>query len=439
MSEAEGASRSVAVIGAGPAGVVACRYLREAGHRPTAFEAAGEVGGIWAPEPANSVVYRGLTTNIPTVAMQSFDLDFPNGLPSYVRGSDLGDYIAAYADHFGLRPLIRFGTEVTSVMPGPGDASWTVRSRGSAGEAQERFDAVVVAKGHYDEPYAPEIPGQAAWLAADSSRTVVHSREYDDPQVYAGRVVLVVGGRSSAVDIARELRGVASAVYVLEKGCEKVLAEASCMHVPLGSELQADGRLRVGGEAIAGPPVDGVILATGYVYAFPFLDAGRLGLEFGPARRFVEPLWMHAVHARHPTLCFIGVPLAVPCPVPLFEAQSRFVAAHLRQELAPLEEREAWVASRREAVGARTQDWHFLGPHAWEYMRQLTALSGVAGAEYEAYDRRLSIVSQVYQDRVAKRPALPWGDDWFRRCQYTVDWERGTWEVLDPPEACARL
>lgn len=180
---------------------------------------------------------------------------------------------------------------------------------------------MVVAKGHYDEQDSPEIPSQAASLAADSRRSIVHSREYDDPQVHVGRVVLVVGGRSSAVDIARELRGVASAVYMLEKGCEAVLTEASCTHVPLGSELQADGWLRVGGEAIEGPPVDGVILAKRFVYAFPFLDAGRLGLEFGLARSFVEPLWMQAVHARRPTLCFIGMPLAVPCPVPFFEAQ----------------------------------------------------------------------------------------------------------------------
>ena len=33
----------------------------------------------------------------------------------------------------------------------------------------------------------------------------------------AGKAVLVVGGRSSGVDIARELRGVVTWLYVLEK------------------------------------------------------------------------------------------------------------------------------------------------------------------------------------------------------------------------------
>ena len=63
-------------------------------------------------------------------------------------------------------------------------------------------------------------------------------------------------------------------------------------HVPLGTRLCADGRLRVdgSGEAVAGPPVDAVVLATGYCYAFPFLDEERLGMRFRGLRH-VTPLY----------------------------------------------------------------------------------------------------------------------------------------------------
>lgn len=54
----------------------------------------------------------------------------------------------------------------------------------------------------------------------DSARSIVHSREYDEPSEFAGQSVLVVGGRSSGVDISRELRGVAKHVYILEKKCD---------------------------------------------------------------------------------------------------------------------------------------------------------------------------------------------------------------------------
>lgn len=70
--------------------MTASRYLDEFGHSPVVFEAADESGGIWAPRPKNRVVYRGLVTNIPTMCMQSFDLDFPKGLTSYITGPEWG-------------------------------------------------------------------------------------------------------------------------------------------------------------------------------------------------------------------------------------------------------------------------------------------------------------------------------------------------------------
>ena len=83
-------SRKVAVIGGGSAGVVAARYLKRGGHEPTLFEAGATFGGVWAPAPTNDVVYKSLRTNLPTVVMQSPDLDFAEGLPSYV------DYFAGW-------------------------------------------------------------------------------------------------------------------------------------------------------------------------------------------------------------------------------------------------------------------------------------------------------------------------------------------------------
>jgi hypothetical protein len=52
-------------------------------------------------------------------------------------------------------------------------------------------------------------------------------------------------------------------------------------------------------------------------------------------------------------LCFVGVPLAVPCPVPLMEAQARYIASYLNWELttADREESETWLASRKVEVG----------------------------------------------------------------------------------------
>ena len=217
-------SRRVAVIGGGSGGVTAARFLARAGHVPVVFEAGTSFGGVWADKPTNDVVYKNLQTNLPTCVMQSPDLDFPSGLRSYITKPQLGAYIEAYANEFGVAPLAKLGCAVTSVSlldpdADGGEQRWRVEWREGGSIHSEIFDAVTVANGHYEAPYAPELPGQAEWLQADASRAIVHSREYDEPGVFAGKSVLVVGGRSSGVDISRELRGVAKWVYVLEKKC----------------------------------------------------------------------------------------------------------------------------------------------------------------------------------------------------------------------------
>lgn len=449
--------------------MAAARCLLEAGHDPVVFEAGSEVGGIWAPEPTNPVVYPGLVTNIPTACMQSFDLDFQEALPSYVTAADLGRYVVDYSEHFALRSCVRFNACVTSVqlLPGAGNTAnepaadpvpvlgpedpvedvpeaaedaegWRLNWTAGEDEVAEDFEALVVASGHYTSPFTPELPGQRDWQAgatSSSARTLSHSVTYKGPEPYSGRAVLVVGGRSSAVDVARELRDAAKWVYVLSKDCAGEPEEVgSCTHVPLGTELTAEGHLKLGDELVSGPPVDDVILATGYEYVFPFLP--DLDLDFGPCRRYVAPLYQHIVHARFPSLFFLGIPLAVPCPIPFFEAQARFMAAYLSGAVSPdaattRSQREAWVLGRFNAVGERTQDLHFLGGLAWGYMQDLTRLADVGGPEYDAYCQRLDVVRRIHEDRGLRRPQNPWGDDDYRFCEYDVDWATCTWTVTE--------
>ena len=439
MSAAQKRRQKVAVIGGGPAGMAACRYLDEFGHSPVVFEAGDESGGIWAPRPTNRVVYQGLVTNIPTMCMQSFDLDFPKGLNSYITGSELGDYLIRYTDHFNLRRFVHFGAEVKMVQPlksaeeelvdkGAWKVTW---ANADIGTNTEVFDAVVVATGHYEFPYKPEIPGQSAWLASSEHRQVVHAISYDDPDLYAEHSVLVVGGRSSAVDIARELRSRASSLYVLDKGCQETKTIGNCSHVPYGATLSPDGFVMLNGQAVPGNPVDTIILATGYTYQYPFLEDEAVQLTFGPEKRYVAPLYQHIIHARRPSLSFLGIPLAVPCPLPLFEAQAYFVSSHLSASWTDESERQKWVDSCFEAV-ASSQNLHFLSAQSWEYMKDLLKEAGMAADEHARYVRRLGLIHAIYQDRVQRRPLRPWDDDDYRQCQYEADYENDLFQVVSP-------
>ena len=456
-------SRRVCVIGGGSGGVIAARFLKRAGHKPKLFEAGTTFGGVWADDPTNDVVYKALTTNLPTVVMQSPDLDFEPGMPSYITKPQLGRYIERYAEEFGVVPISTLGARVTRVSQACGDSKesisgpWEVAWTTSDGSTQtDTFDAVVVANGHYEEPFIPTLPGEAEWLQGDpNGRKIVHSREYDEPEQFKGKSVLVVGGRSSGVDIARALRGHAKWVYVLEKGCtEAVTHEGEAVtHVPLGTRLSSDGHLRMEGNeaSMPGPPVDQVILATGYVYSFPFLEEAALGMAF-KGKRLVTPLYQHLMHVERPSLGFIGIPLAVPCPIPFFECQAAYLAeAWARpddddaQQLVSLGERQGWVSKRLSAVSSigREQDMHLTsadGGNAWSYMRELLhavhkvhppTAEGSSWLERPNWEHRLETVESVYKDRGARYPKKPWHDDAYRRCEYEVDWVKGTWSVDD--------
>jgi len=164
-------------------------------------------------------------------------------------------------------------------------------------------------------------------------------------------------------------------------------------------------------------------------------------------RRAVTPLYQHLQHATRPTLGFIGVQLSVPCPIPFFECQAAYLAeAWARPPAEPMTseaEREAWVAQRLESVTAsgREQDLHYTSSHgsnAWAYMKELIRLvhaSSPPTADSDSWlirpnwEQRLVTVEDVYNDRGSKYPKLPWHDDAYRRCEYAVDWERGTWCV----------
>ena len=72
---AKHAPRTVAVIGAGAAGIAAARVLRGAGAAVTVLEQAHEVGGVgWGEGEPGSGMHVGLQTNLPNQVMDQSNL-----------------------------------------------------------------------------------------------------------------------------------------------------------------------------------------------------------------------------------------------------------------------------------------------------------------------------------------------------------------------------
>lgn len=214
---------SVAVIGAGPAGLVAGRYLASEGFNPTLFEAADRVGGQWRAGDADSSVWPGMRTNTSRITTAFSDLEHAASLPTYPTAEEVGAYLQRFADVAGLQRSVRFGCRVESLEPAT-DSGWQVTWReGDGALRRERFDRAVVASGRYRRPSLPEVPGLAAFTGPGGVR---HVARYRGAAPYHGMRVLVAGHSISAVEIASELaiKGTAKVLlaarrhrYVLQK------------------------------------------------------------------------------------------------------------------------------------------------------------------------------------------------------------------------------
>src|SRR3954447_8762484 len=132
----------VAVVGAGPAGLVAGKHALEAGFDVTVFEAQDALGGQWNAGSPVSGVWPGMRTNTSRWMTAFSDFPVPSSHALHPRAEQIHAYLRAYADAYGVTERIRFGRQVRSVRPG-----WTVDG--------ERFDAVIVGSGRF---HAPRIP-----------------------------------------------------------------------------------------------------------------------------------------------------------------------------------------------------------------------------------------------------------------------------------------
>jgi dimethylaniline monooxygenase (N-oxide forming) len=181
----------IAVIGAGCSGLVTLKYLLDAfpATDVVCFEKSHSVRGCWGDQRPEFVsTSTKYTTQFSCFRKYPPDVAPEQNFEEFYRGSEFGDYLEAFAAHFGLKERIRFGVEVRHLSWTEG--RWILLLAENGKQERQTFDAVFLCTGLANQK-AP--PGLNAIPVAE------------DPERVRNSTVVVVGGGESAADVANHL------------------------------------------------------------------------------------------------------------------------------------------------------------------------------------------------------------------------------------------
>ncbi|MFT0138300.1 flavin-containing monooxygenase [Alcanivoracaceae bacterium MT1] len=184
-------SYDVAVVGAGPGGLVLTRQLAAKKANFITLERHRDVGGVWDIDAPGSPMYDSAHF-ISSKTLSGFsDYPMPDDFPDYPDHRKILGFIRNFAEHHGLRQHIRFNSEVVQARRDD-DGRWSLElSDGSVIKARY----LICANGVTWEPNLINWPGE--FLGE-----IRHSVNYRSAREFEGKRVLIVGCGNSGVDIA---------------------------------------------------------------------------------------------------------------------------------------------------------------------------------------------------------------------------------------------
>lgn len=411
----------VAVIGAGSSGIALARALHHARIPFDVYEVSDRVGGNWVFRNKNrmSACYRGLYINTSRTRMAYPEYPMPADYPDFPHHSQIAAYFDQYVDHFGFRDRIRFETRVTRVVRDPrggfllthapafAEDSSAERPTAEGTEETVHYDAVAVASGHHWDPRYPDPPFPGTF-----GGEVMHAHHYEEPDVFKGKRVLVLGMGNSAMDISVEASYVAERTVLTSRRGAWVIPKylfgrpldtlftspriphrirrrvaETLMQANVGSMTryglpEPDHRLLSAHPTISGRILDRLVhgaitykpniarfegrtvhfvdgthaefdvlvYCTGYKVTFPFFDP-----HFVSAKDNDLPLFRRVFHPTEKDLFFIGMLQPLGAIMPLAAAQSAWIVDYLegRYALPPPAELRADMDQERKEMFAR--------------------------------------------------------------------------------------
>lgn len=432
--------KSVAVIGTGPSGVSAVKALHEERifDKIRVFERRDRPGGTWhydpLPDPFSTcltgqrkreiptrfphlgelgeedttirtAVYDSLDSNVGAQVMAFTHTPFPTtnsalSIERYGRENPTRPFrvVSAYLEDLfkDYYHLASFNTAVEKVDKVGDKWVLTLRRsdqlrRGQPHEYwwQERFDAVVIASGHYNIPTVPQVPGLHA-ASKTYPEKFEHSKAYRSQDDYVDKKVVVVGGNVSAADIVSDIQGtVRGPLYLSQRGKNEALQAAwDLPNVLVKATIKSIETTTIGvnveftdGSHV--DEIDKVIFATGYRLSYPFLNPDPVT----PNNRLAG-FYQHLFKIGDPSLTVVGqVKAGISFRVYEYQAVAvaRYFAGREAKPLPPLQEQDLWETKRLEFKGPST-NFHEIKPDWKEYFDFLVDLAGPPASGSDAHE-----------------------------------------------------
>ena len=314
-------TKRICIIGAGPSGLAQLRAFQSAKANGedipeiVCYEKQDDWGGLWNytwrtgvdqyGEPVHGSMYRYLWSNGPKEGLEfadyTFEEHFGKQIASYPPRAVLFDYIEGRVKKAGVRDWIRFNHPVRRVeyLESEDRFRMIVQDQENDREVVDEVDHVIVATGHFSTPNVPEYPGFDSFPGR-----VLHAHDFRDAVEFEGKDILILGTSYSAEDIGSQC---------WKYGCKSVTVAHRT--APMGYAWPDNWKEVPRLERMEGrtahfkdgtsKEVDAVILCTGYLHHFPFMEDS---LRLRSANRLATAdLYKGVAFVPNPKVFYLGM------------------------------------------------------------------------------------------------------------------------------------
>jgi putative flavoprotein involved in K+ transport len=201
---------AVLIVGAGQAGLAIAARLGLLGVDTLLVDMRSRVGDIWRER------YHSLALHNQVKLNHMPYLPWPPNWPKYLPKDMIAGWLETYA--WAMECNVWNDTAFLGADHDEAAGHWIVRLRRADGSARVmRPRHLILANGVAGRPMMPRLPGLDGFRGK-----VIHTHDYREGALWAGKRVLVIGAGTSGHDVAQDLHGHGARVTMVQRGSATV-------------------------------------------------------------------------------------------------------------------------------------------------------------------------------------------------------------------------